>query len=128
MVDVEHVYERSPLAQLCNRIVEEVIATAAESLSSLPGDLPDRVLRVLEIGAGTGGTTGSVLRGLPGKPYRLRILRTFPVCSWRRPPISFPPFPLFASSCSTLNAIPKRRVFRGTLSIWSWRQMSCTRR
>jgi acyl transferase domain-containing protein/NADPH:quinone reductase-like Zn-dependent oxidoreductase/surfactin synthase thioesterase subunit len=43
----------------CNRIVREVVA---ECVRALPSDRP---VRVLEIGAGTGGTTGYVLSELP---------------------------------------------------------------
>lgn len=63
LAEIEHVYENSPLAQIYNRIVRESVETAVERISA---SRPDRVLRVLEVGAGTGGTTASVLQALPG--------------------------------------------------------------
>jgi microcystin synthetase protein McyG len=52
-------YRESPGARVMNDVVRDVVARAIE-------DLPqDRTLRVLEIGAGTGGTTAAVLPVLP---------------------------------------------------------------
>ncbi|MFN3647967.1 MAG: type I polyketide synthase [Armatimonadota bacterium] len=53
------VYRDAPFARLLNGIIE---ATFRRALESLP---PDGRLRVLEVGAGTGGTTASVLPLLP---------------------------------------------------------------
>jgi len=53
------VYTDSPGAQAINGLLCAAVATA---LAALP---PDRALRVLEIGAGTGGTTAHVLPALP---------------------------------------------------------------
>jgi len=56
---VERLYQDSPFARTLNTLVEEVIAQA---VAKLP---PGRVLKILEIGAGTGGTTSQVLPRLP---------------------------------------------------------------
>jgi natural product biosynthesis luciferase-like monooxygenase protein len=56
---VEQLYQHSPAAQVMNQMVQQAIATALEQL---PGDRP---IRILELGAGTGGTTASVLPHLP---------------------------------------------------------------
>ena len=56
---LEELYERSPFARLFNGLVSEALAGA------LAGRPPGQPLRVLEIGAGTGGTTSSVLPLLP---------------------------------------------------------------
>lgn len=48
-------YEQSPEAQFTNTLVQRAIATALENLP------PSRGVRLLEIGAGTGGTTSHIL-------------------------------------------------------------------
>ena len=48
-------YEKSPEAQFTNTLVQRAIATALENLP------PSRGVRLLEIGAGTGGTTSYIL-------------------------------------------------------------------
>ena len=55
----EELYRDAPVAQVFNALVRESLRRA---VSTLPGDRP---LRVLEIGAGTGGTTSYVLPVLP---------------------------------------------------------------
>jgi acyl transferase domain-containing protein len=55
----EQLYEESPLACAYNTALQSVIATAVEGVPA------HRRLRVLEIGAGTGGSTGFVLPALP---------------------------------------------------------------
>ncbi len=52
---LEKLYQHSPLTQAMNRLASEAIAAA---LAAMP---KERALRVLEIGAGTGGTTAFVL-------------------------------------------------------------------
>ncbi|NEQ64996.1 MAG: acyltransferase domain-containing protein, partial [Symploca sp. SIO2D2] len=49
------IYEKSSEAQVMNTLVQQAIATALEKLPQ------DRGVRLLEIGAGTGGTTSSIL-------------------------------------------------------------------
>ncbi|MFJ9363729.1 SDR family NAD(P)-dependent oxidoreductase [Nocardia sp. NPDC101769] len=56
---VVDLYETSFSFERCNRTVAEVVARAVRAL---PGDRP---IRVLEIGAGTAGTTGWILKELP---------------------------------------------------------------
>ncbi|MEM8808095.1 MAG: MupA/Atu3671 family FMN-dependent luciferase-like monooxygenase, partial [Cyanobacteria bacterium P01_G01_bin.38] len=56
---VERLYQDSPGSQVANHLVQQAVATA---LAQLPADRP---IRILEIGAGTGGTTASVLPQLP---------------------------------------------------------------
>ena len=59
----ESLYHEAALARAVNRQVGEVVG-------GLVGVLPEgRRLRVLEVGAGTGGTTGSVLGALPAGGY-----------------------------------------------------------
>jgi microcystin synthetase protein McyD len=52
-------YQESPLARIINDVVRDAVAQA---LASFPSD---RLLRVLEVGAGTGGTTSAILPILP---------------------------------------------------------------
>ncbi|MCC6456162.1 MAG: acyltransferase domain-containing protein, partial [Caldilineaceae bacterium] len=56
---VEQIYEEGTGAQLFNKLVAQAIA---EAVAQLPANRP---VRVLEIGAGTGGTTSAVLPQLP---------------------------------------------------------------
>ncbi|NJO48508.1 MAG: methyltransferase [Leptolyngbyaceae cyanobacterium RM2_2_4] len=58
---VEQLYQHSPAAQAMNQLVQQAIATALENLPT------DRTIRILELGAGTGGTTASVLPHLPNQ-------------------------------------------------------------
>ncbi|MCL2929917.1 MAG: SDR family NAD(P)-dependent oxidoreductase [Trichodesmium sp. MAG_R01] len=53
------VYQDSTVAKLMNTVVEKAIATAIEKLPRAQG------VRLLEIGAGTGGTTSYILPNLP---------------------------------------------------------------
>ncbi len=55
----EALYQDSPGARAFNDVIAKSIAMAVEALP------PDRTLRVLEIGAGTGGTTSAILPHLP---------------------------------------------------------------
>ncbi len=55
--DLEAIYHRAPFARVYNGLIEQVIADAVAGSRSK--------LRILEIGAGTGGTTASVLPRLP---------------------------------------------------------------
>ncbi|MEB3358053.1 MAG: MupA/Atu3671 family FMN-dependent luciferase-like monooxygenase [Synechococcales bacterium] len=52
---VERLYQDSPAAKVMNQQVQRTIMTALENCP------PDRAVRILEIGAGTGGTTAFVL-------------------------------------------------------------------
>lgn len=58
---VERLYQDSPAAKVINQQVQRAITTALENLP------PDSTVRILEIGAGTGGTTAFVLPKLPGE-------------------------------------------------------------
>ena len=53
-----NLYQDSPGAKLMNRLIEQVVSTSISEKSSA------RVLRILEIGAGTGGTTAYLLPSL----------------------------------------------------------------
>ena len=56
---LEHLYDSSPTARRYNALAGEVVREAAQAWP------PDRTLRVLEIGGGTGGATAALLAGLP---------------------------------------------------------------
>ncbi len=58
---VEPFYSASPLAIECNHRVGQVTAVAVRALAAAD---PARTIRVIEIGAGTGGTTSVVLQPL----------------------------------------------------------------
>jgi acyl transferase domain-containing protein/NADPH:quinone reductase-like Zn-dependent oxidoreductase/SAM-dependent methyltransferase len=55
----EKLYTESPVAKVYNGLVQSVLKNLTQALP------PERPLRILEIGAGTGGTTGFVLPCLP---------------------------------------------------------------
>jgi amino acid adenylation domain-containing protein len=55
----EHLYRDAPAAQVFNELIQR---TVRQAVTRLPAG---RRLRVLEVGAGTGGTTGYVLGALP---------------------------------------------------------------
>ena len=59
----ESLYHEAPLLRAMNRQVGEVVSGLVEAIPE------GRRLRVLEVGAGTGGTTGSVLGALPAGGY-----------------------------------------------------------
>lgn len=56
---VEQLYQHAPAAQVMNRWMQQTIA---EAMNDLP---KGQQIRILEIGAGTGGTTAQVLPSLP---------------------------------------------------------------
>ena len=56
---LEHLYESAPITRFCNHLAREVVI---ELVRGWPHDRP---LRVLEIGAGTGGITGYIAPVLP---------------------------------------------------------------
>ncbi|CAK0748675.1 hypothetical protein CCP3SC5AM1_1540002 [Gammaproteobacteria bacterium] len=56
---VNQIYRNAPSAQIMNHLVAEVMARIIESLPTTQG------IRILEIGAGTGGTTAALLPLLP---------------------------------------------------------------
>ena len=58
---LEKLYQRSPLMRAMNRLVETAMAAV---VANMPKDRP---LRILELGAGTGGTTGFILPALRAK-------------------------------------------------------------
>ena len=59
LADAEQMYAASPIAHFYNSLAGATVAAALAEVSA------DRPVRVLEIGAGTGGTTGYVLPELP---------------------------------------------------------------
>ncbi len=65
---VDGIYRDNPLADYCNEVLAK---TAASYIKELLGQEPKARLRLLEIGAGTGGTTSVVLEKL--QPYREQI-------------------------------------------------------
>ncbi|BBA33898.1 hypothetical protein sS8_1944 [Methylocaldum marinum] len=73
MALVETVYKENAVSDYYNRIVaEQVLAFVHERLPELP---PGEKLRLLEIGAGTGGTSAALLAAL--QPYRDRLHYTY---------------------------------------------------
>jgi acyl transferase domain-containing protein/NAD(P)-dependent dehydrogenase (short-subunit alcohol dehydrogenase family)/acyl carrier protein len=68
-IDVaQHLYDSAPFHRIYNLILQEAVA---ELVRSLP---PNRSLRILELGAGTGGTTAFLLPLLP--PERIEYVFT----------------------------------------------------
>jgi NADPH:quinone reductase-like Zn-dependent oxidoreductase/SAM-dependent methyltransferase/acyl carrier protein len=59
LTTAENIYQHSPSARTLNSLVREAIRAVANAWSA------DRPLRILEVGAGTGGTTAHVLAALP---------------------------------------------------------------
>ena len=59
LAEAEQLYQASPFARTFNTLVEQAMRHALESLPR------DATVRVLEVGAGTGGTTASVLPLMP---------------------------------------------------------------
>lgn len=59
LITVEALYQESPIAKAINFLIQKVFL---EELQQYPGK---RKIRILEIGAGTGGTTASLLPHLP---------------------------------------------------------------
>ncbi len=57
----ERIYRDAPAAQMFNLAVGEVVKKAVEAYS------PDRIVKVTEVGAGTGATTSQILPLLDGK-------------------------------------------------------------
>ncbi|MDP8242494.1 MAG: SDR family NAD(P)-dependent oxidoreductase [Candidatus Hinthialibacter antarcticus] len=59
-VSAARLYQDSPGATVMNRLVQQAVSGALEGLA------PGQTVRILEIGAGTGGTTAYILSHLPG--------------------------------------------------------------
>ncbi len=53
MEETEHIYRNSPMARYYNELIGELVRAAVENT-------PDRAVRILEVGAGTGATTRAV--------------------------------------------------------------------
>ncbi len=64
---------------LVSRCLNNIIREALLTLANARKETPDRPLRVLEIGAGVGGTTRALIEDLDGKPvtYRFTDVSTF---------------------------------------------------
>ena len=71
--ELEALYGQSPIARQANRLVAEQVAAAARG--------QDTPLRILEVGAGTGGTTVAVLERVrvEGLAYEYHFTDTSPV-------------------------------------------------
>ncbi|GGK91818.1 type I polyketide synthase [Nocardia jinanensis] len=59
LVDLEAIYQNSPIARFYNALGREVVRRLSDSAD------PRRTIRVLEVGGGTGGLTASLLPVLP---------------------------------------------------------------
>ncbi|MBO0881199.1 MAG: class I SAM-dependent methyltransferase, partial [Mycobacterium sp.] len=68
LADIEPIYHNSPIARLYNLLARRVVRRLADSADRR------RTLRILEVGAGTGGLTASLLPVLP--PQRCEYLFT----------------------------------------------------
>ena len=75
----ENLYERSTTMRYVNGLAAAVLDTVAASTPA------GRTLRVLEIGAGTGGTTSALLPALPSGKTRYRVHRRLGPVSRSRP-------------------------------------------
>ncbi len=62
--DAEKLYQDAPVARTYNTLVSEAVTAALQRLTS------KSIIRILEIGAGTGGTTSYILPTLPAKQTR----------------------------------------------------------
>ena len=62
--EAEKLYQDSPVALTFNALVRESVAAAIQNLPK------EKHIRILEIGAGTGGTTSCILKTLPGDRTR----------------------------------------------------------
>ncbi len=62
--DAEKLYQETPSARVYNTLVREAVSAAIRNIA-----LKDRI-RILEIGAGTGGTTSYILSALPAQQTR----------------------------------------------------------
>ena len=62
--DAEKLYQDAPVARTYNTLVSEAVSAALQHLPS------NGTIRILEIGAGTGGTTSYVLPALPAEQTR----------------------------------------------------------
>ncbi len=71
MAPTTRVYAETPFARIYNRLMTEAVG---QIVAALPAG---RTLRILEIGAGTGATTASVLPALTASASRLCIHRPF---------------------------------------------------
>ncbi|MEL7401117.1 MAG: class I SAM-dependent methyltransferase, partial [Pseudomonadota bacterium] len=70
LTDLTELYQRSVGPQVMNQLVQEAVIT---TVGPVPADRP---LRILEIGAGTGGTTAHLLPQLAKLPNQLTYLFT----------------------------------------------------
>jgi acyl transferase domain-containing protein/NADPH:quinone reductase-like Zn-dependent oxidoreductase/NAD(P)-dependent dehydrogenase (short-subunit alcohol dehydrogenase family)/SAM-dependent methyltransferase len=68
LADIEPIYHNSPIARLYNLLARRIVRRLADSAD------PRRTLRILEVGAGTGGLTASLLPVLP--PQRCEYVFT----------------------------------------------------
>jgi len=69
----QRLYSESPEARIYNTLIREAIGKAIEALP------PEREIRILELGAGTGGATSFVLPGLPKERTRYVFTDLSPV-------------------------------------------------
>ena len=100
----EKLYQRSAPAQVLQSLVREAIAAAIRSLPE------DRPLRILEVGAGTGGTTTYVLPVLPAgrTEYVFTDISTLFVTRARE---KFAPYPFLSFEVLDIEQDPVRQGF-----------------
>jgi SAM-dependent methyltransferase/acyl carrier protein len=70
--EAEQIYENSPVCRYFNHAVRDIVVRAVEQI-------PNRTIRMLEIGAGTGATTASVLPALAHKNVEYTFTDVSPV-------------------------------------------------
>lgn len=68
LTSATRLYEAAPAFAAVNRIIGRIVSLVVEEIRRSPSDGPP--LRILEIGAGTGGTTRHILQMLNGQPVR----------------------------------------------------------
>ena len=106
LAEARKLYVESPYARTYN-------ATLAQTLKSAIAELPDGArLRILEIGAGTGGTTTHLLPVLPADQVDYTFTDISRLSSLNGRPSNSRHIPLFTGPCSTSNAIHPVRDLR----------------
>jgi SAM-dependent methyltransferase/acyl carrier protein len=103
-VTAEELYEKSPGAQVFQRLVAQSVARAIERYPA------DRTIRILEIGAGTGGTASYVARVLPADRTEYVFTDVSPLFAARAAE-KFSKFPFFRYEVLDIERDPEAQGF-----------------